>query len=71
MLAEIRRNLVLQQHEADGVQAARVVECNETIAALDATINTCQANADDAAEQIGVLNSEIKALTIKVNSLAN
>merc|ERR1711915_1054756 len=41
------------------------------IAQLEATINTCQAAADDAAEQIGVLKSEIKAWGIKITQMNN
>jgi peptidoglycan hydrolase CwlO-like protein len=71
MLAEIRTNLILQQQESDSLHVAQEQECADTIAQLEATINTCQAAADDAAEQIGVLKSEIKAWGIKITQMNN
>jgi len=62
MLAEIRQDLTLQNHEADNLHAAQVVQCDTQITEFNRRIDVATVQRDDAETEIGLLNSEIANL---------
>jgi len=70
MLAEIRQDLVLQEHEADNLHSQQEHECSEEIAEYARRIDEAQVARDDAETEILLLNGEIANLNNDITSKA-
>lgn len=70
MLAEIRQDLTLQNHEADNLHAAQVVQCDTQITEFNRRIDVATVQRDDAETEIGLLTSEIANLRNDINNKA-
>lgn len=70
MLAEIRQDLTLQNHEADNLHAAQVVQCDTQITEFNRRIDVATVQRDDAETEIGLLTSEIANLSNDINNKA-
>jgi transcription elongation GreA/GreB family factor len=62
MLAEIRQDLILQEHEADNLHSQQEHECEEEIAEYARRIDEAQVARDDAETEIVLLHGEISNL---------
>jgi chromosome segregation ATPase len=62
MLAEIRQDLILQEHEADNLHNQQEHECAEEIAEYARRIDAAQVARDDAETEILLLHGEIANL---------
>jgi len=68
MLAEIRQDLVLQEHDADSEHSRQVNECESEIEEYERRIDTAQVTRDDAQGEISMLQGEIANLTSDVKN---
>jgi len=62
MLAEIRQDLILQEHEADNLHSQQEHECEEEITEYARRIDEAQVARDDAESEIILLHAEISNL---------
>jgi len=62
MLAEIRQDLILQEHEADNLHSQQEHECEEEITEYARRIDEAQVARDDAETEILLLHAEISNL---------
>jgi phosphatidate phosphatase PAH1 len=62
MLAEIRQDLTLQNHEADNIHASQVLQCTTQITEFNRRIDVATVQREDAEGEISILSAEIANL---------
>jgi chromosome segregation ATPase len=70
MLAEIRQDLTLQNHEADNLHAAQVVQCETQITEFNRRIDVATVQREDAESEISLLEVEIATLRADIANKA-
>lgn len=70
MLAEIRQDLTLQNHEADNIHASVALQCETQITEFNRRIDVASVQRDDAEGEISLLNSEIANLRADIANKA-
>jgi len=70
MLAEIRQDLTLQNHEADQLHSGQVVQCETQITEFNRRIDVASVQRDDAETEIGLLSSDIANFRADISNKA-
>jgi hypothetical protein len=68
MLAEIRQDLILQEHEADNLHAQQEQECEDEVIEYNRRIDVAEVTRDDAQTEIVLLQGEVAVLKADVLS---